>query len=139
MLFVRFLVFLIYFWNWHTIIYKIHPDLKSSKSIPQLPFFKYFQFPPDPVPSPFSVPQLIFIRFLVFLISVRILNYSFYTCRYLHILIYIQSSFSSIPNLLPTPNSFWPRMFYRSGWLRCVVFISIRLCSRFELVWCVWR
>ena len=61
----------------HTIIYKIHPDLKSSKSIPQLAYSNISQFPPDPVPSPFSVPQLIFpisVRFLVFLISVRILN-----------------------------------------------------------------
>jgi hypothetical protein len=33
-----------------------------------------------------------------------------YTCRYLHILIYI---------LLLFPN-IWPRTFYRSGWLRCV-------------------
>jgi hypothetical protein len=38
----------------------------------------------------------------------------FYTCRHLHILIYI----------INTHQQFWPRMFYRSGWLRCVGFIS---------------
>jgi hypothetical protein len=26
---------------------------------------------------------------------------------------------------------FWPRMFYRSGWLRCVLVISIRLVFEF--------
>ena len=45
-------------------------------------------------------------------------------------------SSSSIPN-------FWPRMFYRSGWLRCDVVKCIGLClsvwcSRFRLVFDVW-
>jgi hypothetical protein len=54
-----------------------------------------------------------------YLYSIRIFmffsssQYSFYTCRYLHILIYI----------LPSP-TIRPRTFYRSGWLRCDVFNS---------------
>jgi len=43
-----------------------------------------------------------------------ILNNSLYTCRYFDILIYI-----------PDTRQTWPRMFYRSGWLRCHVFISM--------------
>ena len=38
-------------------------------------------------------------------------SHSFYTCRYLRNLIYIESIYLS---------RVWPRMFYRSGWLRCV-------------------
>jgi hypothetical protein len=57
-----------------------------------------------------------------YLYSIRIFMFplppiSFYTCRYLHILIYI-----------PTIR---PRTFYRSGWLRCDVFNSWESCFMF--------
>ena len=42
-------------------------------------------------------------------------SHSKYTCRHLNPLIYI----------LNTNQEFWPRMFYRSGWLRCVGFICV--------------
>ena len=73
-----------------------HPNLFSS-SFPTLLFF-----PITPLPFPI-------------LFCSSFLQYSFYTCRYLHILIYIPDSSKNIR----------PRMFYRSGWLRCVGLISI--------------
>ena len=52
--------------------------------------------------------------FLVFYDIPFILNHSFYTCRCLTGHTYI---LEGIPWM-----TFWPRMFYRSGWLRCDVF-----------------
>ena len=48
-------------------------------------------------------------------------SHSFYTCRCLFFDTYI-----------PASQQFWPRMFYRSGWLRCDVF---NLYS--EVLWCL--
>ena len=54
---------------------------------------------------------------------------SFYTCRYLDTLIYIPLQISRI---------FWPRMFYRSGWLRCDLGNGIWFWfGGFVLVWCL--
>ena len=61
-------------------------------------------------------------------------SHSFYTCRYLHILIYIPDS--SKNNLTPHVLSEWmvevcrfdKYRYLRFGVLRCVGFISIRLC-----------
>jgi hypothetical protein len=44
--------------------------------------------------------------------------HSFNTCRCLLFDTYISSMFMFQTH----PTNFWPRMFYRSGWLRCVVF-----------------
>jgi hypothetical protein len=74
-------------------------------------------------------------------------QYSFYTCRYFDRFIYILSisSFNTSRQSSSSPISYthlffsslvylsqnWPRMFYRSGWLRCVGFNSWESCS-----WC---
>ena len=63
----------------------------------------------------FYTPLFPILPLILFLIS-------FYTCRYLHILIYI-----------PDSSTIWPRTFYRSGWLRCDVVISVCVLC-FELV-----
>ena len=65
---------------------------------------------------PYNPPLLSFQYSSIYLSFLSPSKYSFYTCRYLHILIYILSKYSRI---------IWPRTFYRSGWLRCVVRICV--------------
>ena len=54
-------------------------------------------------------PSFSFFHLSYLPISPPNLSHSFYTCRYLHILIYI-----------PSQSTIRPRTFYRSGWLRRV-------------------
>jgi hypothetical protein len=83
-----------------------HPILSSSSfSSSHSSSVLFFLYNPLPIPSQSISRSLP----LLFLLS----QYSFYTCRYLHILIYI---------LFRSFQMFWPRTFYRSGWLRCDVF-----------------
>ena len=93
-----------------------------------LPIFIQQSFPFSPLPS-FLTPLLPSLPHLSFFLSQSSSSIlpnppliSFYTCRHLDILIYI-----------PTVR---PRMFYRSGWLRCVMVISVVFC--FELLEDYW-
>jgi hypothetical protein len=61
-------------------------------------------------------------------ISLLPLPHSFYTCRCLLLDTYISSN----------PGQFWPRMFYRSGWLRCVGLKYVgNSCFMFQEFWCI--
>ena len=92
-----------------------------------------------------SSPHLFYLLFLLFCSPLSFPSSSpilpsFYTCRYLHMVIYIQSishqHSSSFPLLffsssIPNPSTIRPRTIYRSGWLRCVGLIGMVFCSGF--------
>jgi hypothetical protein len=122
-------------WCWRVVLYLIHIllllyiilyiILYSSNPL-------IYTLLPLPFPLFFSPPLLIhpslsslhlFSSSSILLWSISFLynpsQYSFYTCRYLHILIYILSQYSNPP---PSKSTIRPRTFYRSGWLRCDVF-----------------
>ena len=127
LIFIRFLVFLIsvlilnYSQNLSglpsTYLYSSPSDLISSKSIP-IPFLQsirvgsytyLFIFQSSiPQTSCLSILKGIHI-YLLFILYVSVLTYG-----YLYLLIY-------------SHRTIWPRMFYRSGWLRCDVVKCIGL------------
>jgi hypothetical protein len=102
------LLLYIYYYYTYTILFLFssfilfYPNLSS-------PILLFPSILPKSISSSSSLPSLILLLFWS--------QYSFYTCRYLHILIYIP----------PVP-TIWPRTFYRSGWLRCDVFNSWESC-----------
>ena len=71
-------------------------------------------------------PSLPFLSHSSSILPILFSSDSKYTCRYLHNLIYI---LEVIPGM-----TIRPRMFYRSGWLRCVGFISMGIGLGFQLV-----
>ena len=114
------LLYIIYY-TYYILLYLIlySPLLQFSSPSPNLLssflFSSSLQF--NPIPLPLPLPSHLFLLSISHPLplqsSVLLFQsaHSFNTCRYLDRLIYIPPAFSTI----------WPRMFYRSGWLRCVV------------------
>ena len=121
---IYYYILYIYIYIYYYILYSPSSSLPFPPSLLS-PFSSYPFLPSSPLPI-HSLPNIPFKPLLSSSSLHSSSQYSFYTCRYLDILIYIPDSSPTIP----------PRMFYRSGWLRCVVRICIGSGCASVSCWC---